>query len=69
MKPIGGPGVMTILSQELAMNGPPAAEVLCCSFLAHFVLRKSYSTSFCVALLHTVAVVSWQPQLPKKLVE
>jgi hypothetical protein len=38
---IGCPGVITILSHELAMTGSPA-EVLSPSFLAGFVVRKSY---------------------------
>jgi hypothetical protein len=44
---IGCPGVMTILSHEVAMTGPPA-EVLCPPLLAGFVVRKSYCTSLCL---------------------
>jgi hypothetical protein len=59
---IGCPEVMTILSQhELAMNGPPGLEV-CCSSLAGFVARKSYSTSLWVAPLHAVAATNLQPR-------
>jgi hypothetical protein len=65
---IGCPGVMTILSHELAMTGLPA-EVLCPSLLAGFVLRKSYCTSLWVALLQAVAAENLQLRLSMKLVE
>jgi hypothetical protein len=65
---IGCPGVMTILSHELAMTGSPA-EVLCPSVLAGFVVRKSYCTSIWVALLQAVAAENLQLQHSMKLVE
>jgi hypothetical protein len=65
---IGCPGVMTILSHEVAMTGP-LAEVLCPSLLARIVVKKSYCTFLWVALLHAVAAVNLQPQLSMKLVE
>jgi hypothetical protein len=61
-KVMGCPGVMTILSHELAMTGSPA-EVLCPSILASFVVRKSYCTSLWVALLQAVAAVNLQLRL------
>jgi hypothetical protein len=36
------------------VNRPPRLEA-CCSLLAGFVVRKSFSTSLWVALLHAVA--------------
>jgi hypothetical protein len=66
---IGCPGVMTILSHELAMTGPPAEVVLCPSLLAGFVVRKSYCTSLWVALLQAAAAENLQLQLSMKLVE
>jgi hypothetical protein len=42
---------------------------VCCSFLAGFVVRKSYSTSLWVALLHSVVAASLQLRLSRKIVE
>jgi hypothetical protein len=66
---IGCPGVMTILSHELDKTGLPA-EVLCPSFLAGFVVRKSYCcTSLWVALMQAAAAENLQLRLSMKLVE